>query len=995
MKKIISILTIVAIIYSCCSCKKNSDNNLSDNININSQNYNSIAYNENKDDISLKTVASSETYLNFKQGCMFKDEFYTLAESQINKSETFFTDYIIAEGNSIKSNDIMGSYEYIYNIYYMDGKYYTIEADQTNSYICKYDALTMNLEKTSILFENNPNSENNPNFESKTIYKYDFSDFMYINCGEYKIKFDSELTVEYIEHTNSFSELIDSNNNSYVLDYNKENTTLKLLKYDKNNTLIYESTDFEDLSAICTSNTFKIFIHKNKLFIACPSENSENPLFYINQVNMDTGMTEERYEIENAEFIEEGTGKYEFTYSSKSSIYGFNISTGSSDLLFTGDSENTDFVFIDNWQYDNGELHIKKQNIDLSYSYNLLRVSDSGTISKSLNLEFPRNPIINQYLLYSDNKNMYLSTILFNEEDKISGVSVDYSDDGENFNTLTDVSFENTIDQINALYIDNQKNVFILCFSEEKDEYVMYKYNSNGEKIKENTFDFNVFFSFNIYNDELYILYSNKSMVSQYALIDKQSLQLIEQKDISNNNFEFFSNASNSCNCYYYDNNSNSVCSLSLENGSITEEIDLNNYNIYFVTGFSMFTNGTFIIPTSDKLYISYITNNNNIQTINIAGLGTDAKLSELINNFNAENNGYRISFTDYGKYSYNDEDSYFSGYEKLDEEILSNNIPDIIITNPLFNMQKYQDKNLFTDLYPLMKNDTDFNEDDYFTNIIDTFTYDDKLLQMPYRLFVTTLLGTNNTSQHNDNYMDYKEFIDFININPDSIYISSNDALPEIFLSSYINEFVDIKNSKCDFKNDTFYNTLKMLKSNFKSQQQYDKDCSSPDEHIMYPETALLQTVCDSIDYKELYFFGIPSFKEAACLINGFDGFAITESCTNKDIAWDFIKQLISDDYQNDMEDNIPVKKSALEHSITERTYCNSRKITFDELAAENPQIEKMISLFDKPFILSQSDSQIYKLIENELQAFYNEKKSAEETAENIQNLITRYLCE
>ena len=94
-------------------------------------------------------------------------------------------------------------------------------------------------------------------------------------------------------------------------------------------------------------------------------------------------------------------------------------------------------------------------------------------------------------------------------------------------------------------------------------------------------------------------------------------------------------------------------------------------------------------------------------------------------------------------------------------------------------------------------------------------------------------------------------------------------------------------------------------------------------------------------------------------------------------------------------MEDNIPVKKSALEHSITERTYCNSRKITFDELAAENPQIEKMISLFDKPFILSQSDSQIYKLIENELQAFYNEKKSAEETAENIQNLITRYLCE
>lgn len=67
----------------------------------------------------------------------------------------------------------------------------------------------------------------------------------------------------------------------------------------------------------------------------------------------------------------------------------------------------------------------------------------------------------------------------------------------------------------------------------------------------------------------------------------------------------------------------------------------------------------------------------------------------------------------------------------KLNTDIVSGNVPDILVLNSQLPVNSYVAKGLFEDLYPFIDKDPDLERADYLPNILEAFSVDGKLYQL------------------------------------------------------------------------------------------------------------------------------------------------------------------------------------------------------------------------------------------------------------------------
>ncbi len=140
--------------------------------------------------------------------------------------------------------------------------------------------------------------------------------------------------------------------------------------------------------------------------------------------------------------------------------------------------------------------------------------------------------------------------------------------------------------------------------------------------------------------------------------------------------------------------------------------------------------------------------------------LSTDTQ--EMIDDFNAENNGYKVVVKDYSEnlvYS-NPEIKWGASEESLSEvqieivqDIISDEI-DIINKSAIPNGIKFdilKNKGAFADLYPFMENEPDVNRSVLNKTVIGLSEIDGKLYSLPTFYWVLTLVGESQ-------YIDTKE---------------------------------------------------------------------------------------------------------------------------------------------------------------------------------------------------------------------------------------------
>ncbi len=405
---------------------------------------------------------------------------------------------------------------------------------------------------------------------------------------------------------------------------------------------------------------------------------------------------------------------------------------------------------------------------------------------------------------------------------------------------------------------------------------------------------------------------------------------------------------------------------------------------------------------------------------------------------FNRSHDDVRISVQDYSLYNTEDND-YQGGVDKLNEDILAGNVPDILIVPSDMNLGNYINKGLFTDLYALMDQDESINREDYLQNIIALGEYDGKLYELIPSFVVSTLVG--KTSDVGEGFSwTYDDVNALLASKGDDVKLLPVDLTRNNVMNYGINlafgQFYDKNTGECKFDSPDFIKFMELLKS-------YPEEISTdmwaePDFWENYEtqwrngETILrynnMYGFRNYIELSQGYFgedvsyIGFPTAEGKVGSSAMVDyTFAISEKSAFKEEAWDFISYFIKDEFQDNVGYGFPVKLSSLEKKAeTERQPDSWINTYYDEETGEEVEEEivedyyfylgneeMILTLpteeecdyvmdFLKSITYRQSEvTEITAILEEEMAAYFAGQKDAQTVAGIIQGRVKIYVSE
>ncbi|MGI5899374.1 MAG: extracellular solute-binding protein [Christensenellales bacterium] len=419
---------------------------------------------------------------------------------------------------------------------------------------------------------------------------------------------------------------------------------------------------------------------------------------------------------------------------------------------------------------------------------------------------------------------------------------------------------------------------------------------------------------------------------------------------------------------------------------------------------------------------------------------------------FNKSNEKYRITVNDYSMY--NTEDNYSAGAEKLNTDLISGVVPDIIYVDS-YNMpvDSFISKGMFADLYPLMDKDPNFNREDYLQNVFDAYSRDGKLYSIISSFNVYTVMGKASdvgttmgwTMDDLNAIMAAKPegMMSFANTSRDSILQMST------FMS--LDSFIDKATGRCSFDDGNFAKLLEFA-AQFPSQEELQMGYSAAggsqrtalavaageyiggggydvyisDEERIRNGEALIQMVYlyEYNDYQmkkyaygeEPTYIGFPTSQGIGSVLMGDAEFALYAKSRNLDGGWEFIKYFLSDEHQSSIEWSFPVKISRLdelakkameppsytwtdengvEHVETyPRTYwIGGQSVEMDDMTQAD--IDKVNELLFSVNTAMVYDNKVQEIITEEAEAFFNGQRSAQDAAGIVQSRVQTYISE
>lgn len=329
----------------------------------------------------------------------------------------------------------------------------------------------------------------------------------------------------------------------------------------------------------------------------------------------------------------------------------------------------------------------------------------------------------------------------------------------------------------------------------------------------------------------------------------------------------------------------------------------------------------------------------------------------------------------------------------------------------------------LLADFYPLMKADPEFNEDDYFVNVFRAMEYQGGLYTFPtsfsYQMVAVNSQAPDELQEKFDQHKFVSAFdlIDIYKTAEAGYYMhDSFDAL--IALNDASDSFFNMEKKTCDFNNPRFVSLLNDAKAATEPEKMlgytYGSNVYPPEEEATRSKKYLYQQFSADVyqyflEFNEELMFGNPipyANEEGSLLISPLKNFCINEKSENKELAWEFIKFMATE--QDTAEDeyvfipSIPVNKGLFEFKY--RLELPSWIGTFENeygwsvKGSAEEQIEKLIvkmhELNNMPMV-SRNFEAFYDVVKESMENFSNGNLTAEQTASEIQNKVYLVLME
>ncbi|MBP5380099.1 MAG: extracellular solute-binding protein [Ruminococcus sp.] len=302
--------------------------------------------------------------------------------------------------------------------------------------------------------------------------------------------------------------------------------------------------------------------------------------------------------------------------------------------------------------------------------------------------------------------------------------------------------------------------------------------------------------------------------------------------------------------------------------------------------------------------------------------------MKELIDKFNAENNGVRIEIKQYMNSC--DENGMPMGMTdemqkqidfEVTQELINKDTIDIVGEFSFGNGAKFEifkRKGGFADLYSFMENDPEVNRDTLNSHILDLCERDGKLYSIPTYYWVNTMIGKSEYVSTEQNWT-IDEFIDRWNAMPEGSMVNHSVTAEAVYydvLRENTPAFVDYKNCEVHFDAPDFRKMLEFCKgfeSNMGHKQDDDINYRRPNLVEHYFIRGYNNAIYEDIDYTQntvdythirdgqMTLVGFPTSDRSGAYLSGMSEIAIRANISKEkqEAAWKFIREFYLEDYQ------------------------------------------------------------------------------------------------
>ena len=410
--------------------------------------------------------------------------------------------------------------------------------------------------------------------------------------------------------------------------------------------------------------------------------------------------------------------------------------------------------------------------------------------------------------------------------------------------------------------------------------------------------------------------------------------------------------------------------------------------------------------------------------TLTLATMWMDYNLKKELLKFNKTNADYRIEITDYSEF--NTEEDYTAGITKLNTEIISGNIPDLIDISQL-PYKQYATKGLLEDLYPYIEKDTEVSRDDLMPGIMKAVETDGKLFQLTSGFNVMSLAGAPDVVGTEMGWT-MEEMQKVIADHPEAdypfgMYMTRENILQALCMLN-MDSYMNWQTGECKFNSDEFKKLLTFAKS-FPEKVDESQDGTYTDPATLIHDGRQLFELFSAGDfqnyqYTKATFGGSVTFKGFptesgsgnVAMISG--GLAMTSSCKAKDGAWQFMRILLTEEYQEGLSWGYPVSQKAYDKKLAEAmkqeytTDENGNKIkvsrggmsvdggaTVEFYAITQEEADQIKALIDSVDRTAAYDQKILDMIGVEAAFFFSGEKTVDQVTDIIQSKMTIYVNE
>ena len=408
-----------------------------------------------------------------------------------------------------------------------------------------------------------------------------------------------------------------------------------------------------------------------------------------------------------------------------------------------------------------------------------------------------------------------------------------------------------------------------------------------------------------------------------------------------------------------------------------------------------------------------------------LAGNWVDNAIRQRAVAFNRASDTYRIVIREYD--SYNSYDDYNAGFTRLNNDIVTGGMPDILFAENL-PIENYISKGLIADVGKLIEEDPELSQVEFLQNVFDAYSVDGKLYYVVPNFSVNTMIAKTSLVGDKTGWTleEMQQTVASMGEGTQAIGELTRDGFMSTAMQYCGNDFIDVTTGKCSFNTENFISMMEYAKT---LPEELDWENMYNDNYWMTYEsqyrenrTLLMQLYISSMDNlkyslngnfgEPVTFIGFPTESGKGSYISANQSFVLSAKSANLEGAWEFLRYYLTDEYQNEIEWGLSVNKQIFmeraqratqkptytdengnEVEYEETFYINGEDIPLEPLSQEQvDQITDFIMSVDRAYYYNEN---VLNIINEEMGAFYSGQKSAQDVANVIQSRAQIYVDE